>query len=629
MMQRQSSRVVLGIVIVGCSQTVGPTLPDAADDRVLSGDVPPPPAPCAEGLLRCNDTCVDVTTSLRHCGACGRMCAADALCERGVCVPRCTAPATWCEGAPDDGCVDTQAHPSHCGACGKACAAGERCNAGTCVPTCPTGQTDCDGVCRDLSTDRVSCGACGNLCPTGNSCVEGACVVVCTSGRSNCGGRCVDLQTANDHCGACERRCAPGTRCTAGVCRGDPCGPTDSTSGRCDGNAVLRCIDDAVVREACGFGEVCDGDPPRCAAPMGPRRVTGRVTYQFRPAGPSGVGSLRYEPLVGAPVELLDPEGRVLVQGLTREDGTYSLGHGSTEGEMLRVRVTLARNDAHYNFVVRDYANATFAFTTMPFPAGTTDTRDVAIPVEGNAGAASIFSTVRQGFDFMRPYLTARPAALYVTWQRGRATGTNQSSYFVGTSSTIFVNGSESDPDEFDPSVIAHEFGHYIQRWYSRTSNPGGPHDGRPADPNLAFGEGGASFLGALITGSRYYIDAGVSRLRLLQDLQAIPMYRVYMANPSLPMEQPISEWLVAGVQYAMFRASTRVEQQTERAMRVLTGYLRRNPYPDRGEPGVDLVEYLDGYLCIHAGAERNIIMNYLVTQRGFPYDFGYTGVCR
>jgi len=597
---------LFALLAAGCSRVVSPAAPDAApdaasdvtlaeDDADADADTDAPakdvgpdvPAvePCADGLTRC-----------------------------------------------DDVCVDRDASPAHCGACGNACATGERCEAGACASICPAGQTDCDGACRDLSGDRANCGACGSLCSTGQSCVEGACVLVCAAGRSNCGGRCVDLMTAGDNCGACERRCATGTRCMAGVCRGDPCGPTDTAAGRCDGNAVVRCVDGAVAREACGFGEVCAqaaGAAPACAPPTGPRRVTGRVTFQLRPVGPSGVMSARMDPLVGAPVELIDAMGRVVVQALTDEAGAYALGHAEPDGAMLRVRVTLGRGDAHYNFVVRDYMNAAYAFTTAPFAVTAADARDVAIPFEGNSGAAAIYTSVRRAFDFLEPYLTARPAALYVTWQRGRATGTMNSSYFVGASSTMFINGSEADPDEFDPSVISHEFGHYVQRWYSRTSNPGGPHDGRPADPNLAFGEGGASFLGSLITGSRYYIDAGVTRLRILQDLQSIPFNRAYAADPAQPIEQPLSEWLVAGTQYAMFRASTDTDQQVGRAMRVLTGYLRRNPYPDRGEVGVDLVEYLDGYLCVNAGAERATIMSYLVTQRRFPYDFGYMAVCR
>jgi hypothetical protein len=529
-------------------------------------------------------------------------------------------------------CVDLATNAAQCGACGTACAAGETCAAGACQIECPLGQTPCEGVCQSLATDINNCGACGNGCPLGLSCVEGSCALLCLPGRTNCGGRCVDAMASNDHCGGCERPCATGTRCMAGACRGDPCGPADTAAGRCDGDAVVRCVSNEITREACGFGRVCvaaTGDAAACAAPTGARRVTGRVTFQNRPATVRGVIASRYDAVEGVPVALLDASERVVLQGLTDADGAYNLAYDAPDGAMMRVRVALARTDSIYNFVVRDYTGATFSFTSPAFAAAAAATRDIAVTFEQNSGALSIYGAARRGFEFLRPFVTARPAALYITWQRNRATSTTNSSYFSGASSTMFINGSSADPDEFDPPVVAHEFGHYIQRWYSRSNNPGGPHDGSPADPNLAFGEGGASFFGSLITGSPYYIDAGVTRLRIAFDLGNVPLVRAYAASASLPIEQAVSEWLIGGTQYAMFRASPDAAAQTQRAMRVLTGYLRRTPTPDRGEPGVDLVDYLDGYLCVNDGAERSTIMNYLVTQRRFPYDFAFAGACR
>jgi hypothetical protein len=341
------------------------------------------------------------------------------------------------------------------------------------------------------------------------------------------------------------------------------------------------------------------------------------------------VGSVRADFTEGVVVSVIDASDRVLAQSLTDAMGRYTLHYDAPVGSMVRVRLTAARTDTIYNFFVRDYAGATFAFTSEPFAVEAMVTRDIAVPIDGNSGALAIFSVVRRGFEFLRPYVGTRPTVLYLTWQRGRATGTSNSSYFSGASSTIFLNGADADPDEFDPAVVAHEFGHYVQRWYSRTNNPGGPHDGRPADPNLAYGEGGASFLGAMITGDRYYIDAGVTRLRLLIDLGAIPMTMTYAANASRPIEQPISEWLVAGAQFAMYRANNDLDVQARRAMNVLTGYLRRTPQPDRGEVGVDFVDYLDGYLCMNMGADRATIMSYVVTQRRFPYDFAFMEQCR
>ncbi len=541
---------------------------------------------------------------------------------------RCPEGNTLCGGE----CADLGSSTSHCGECNTRCPEGQVCALGVCLVPCAVGQTSCEGECRSLSTDTNNCGACGNGCALGLGCVEGVCTLVCQSGRTNCGGRCVDTSTSLEHCGGCEQRCAAGTRCVMGGCHGDPCGPDDTAEGRCDRDTIVRCVRGEIARETCVLGRTCravDGAAPACLEPTGAKRVTGRITFQNRPATNRGVIASRYDPVEGVPVALLDADERVVVQGLTDADGAYSLPYDAADGAMLRVRLGLARTDSIYNFVVRDYAGATFSFTSAPFEAAATSTRDMAVTFEQNSGALSIYVAARRAFEFLQRYITGRPAALYITWQRGRATSTSNSSYFSGASSTMFINGSAADPDEYDPPVVSHEFGHYIQRWYSRSNNPGGPHDGSPADPKLAFGEGGASFLGSLITGSSYYIDAGVTRLRIAMDLQNIPLTRAYAASASLSMDQVVSEWLVAGAQYAMFRTSTDATAQSQRAMRVLTGYLRRTPTPDRGTDGVDLVDYLDGYLCMNDGADRATIMSYLVTQRRFPYDFGFAEVCR
>lgn len=95
------------IALLGCSARVGDdspeddgppaTVPDVGgdlDDDGGSGPPPdvgqPPPTPCAEGLERCDDECVDVRTSNDHCGGCGNSCRdryEPGTCEAGVCPP--------------------------------------------------------------------------------------------------------------------------------------------------------------------------------------------------------------------------------------------------------------------------------------------------------------------------------------------------------------------------------------------------------------------------------------------------------------------------------------------------------------------------------------------------------------
>jgi hypothetical protein len=57
---------------------------------------------CPTGRTRCNDNCVNLQTSERHCGSCGN---------------RCRSTQTCCKG----NCVNTQANERHCGSCGNRC----------------------------------------------------------------------------------------------------------------------------------------------------------------------------------------------------------------------------------------------------------------------------------------------------------------------------------------------------------------------------------------------------------------------------------------------------------------------------------------------------------------------------
>ncbi len=65
------------------------------------------------------------------------------------------------------------------------------------------------------------------------------------------------------------------------------------------------------------------------------------------------------------------------------------------------------------------------------------------------------------------------------------------------------------DTDEYDPSVILHEFGHYIDDAFSRSDNLGGPHSfGERLDMRVAFGEGLATAFSAIVNGNPFYRDS-------------------------------------------------------------------------------------------------------------------------
>lgn len=98
---------------------------------------------------------------------------AEALCAIGSDV-RCLEGGELCDGA----CFKLQTDPRHCGTCGRACAAEEPCVAGQCG--CAPGQKACARECRNLQFDRDHCGACGNACASDRYCVQGTCA--CSGG---------------------------------------------------------------------------------------------------------------------------------------------------------------------------------------------------------------------------------------------------------------------------------------------------------------------------------------------------------------------------------------------------------------------------------------------------------------
>lgn len=94
---------------------------------------------------------------------------AQALCDIGS-NTRCLEGGELCDGA----CFQVQSDPRHCGTCGRACAAGEPCVAGQCG--CSAGQTACSLECHNLKYDNDHCGACGKACPSDRLCSQAACV---------------------------------------------------------------------------------------------------------------------------------------------------------------------------------------------------------------------------------------------------------------------------------------------------------------------------------------------------------------------------------------------------------------------------------------------------------------------
>ncbi len=272
---------------------------------------------CADGFGNCDGNPTNgceavLSTSVAHCGACGRLCpSADNAfpgCLAGRCVTSCVMGFQDCDGDPANGCeADLRTSPAHCGACGRACAPRNgvgACATGRCTITrCDPGFADCDGNpdtgCEtDTRASPAHCGMCGNLCTTSGGtpvCRAGVCGIgACAPGRGDCDGTeangCeTDTQSSPTHCGACGRACSlpsatagcTGGRCVVSACNGgfaDCDGAPDNgcetdirttptacgACGRVCGlpNATAGCVGGQCSVAACGPGFAdCDGNP--------------------------------------------------------------------------------------------------------------------------------------------------------------------------------------------------------------------------------------------------------------------------------------------------------------------------------------------------------------------------------
>jgi hypothetical protein len=85
---------------------------------------------CPDGY-ECDGVCLDVQTSLEHCGECDNACGTGSFCDMGMCA--CAASQMNCDGD----CADPKSDPNHCGWCNNACAEGSICQDSACSPLPP------------------------------------------------------------------------------------------------------------------------------------------------------------------------------------------------------------------------------------------------------------------------------------------------------------------------------------------------------------------------------------------------------------------------------------------------------------------------------------------------------------
>ncbi|MBN8610040.1 MAG: putative metal-binding motif-containing protein [Deltaproteobacteria bacterium] len=249
---------------------------------------------CREGRDDCNgslevgDGCETTLGTDAHCARCGDACPA---------MTRCNALSRVCE--PTGGCLpgrgdcdmngscetDLSTDVRHCGACARECTglgAGWRCVSSTCrVESCTGSRLNCDAIdangCETDGATLSSCRVCGRACTGMNAswtCAVGGCEVIgCSPGFGDCDGLhgtgCETSTSTNPlHCGVCGRACSEPR--ASGVCVAGLCGALGCEPGYLDCNGDLGTGGDGCetmaascpsVRWAVGWGTIGDDTP--------------------------------------------------------------------------------------------------------------------------------------------------------------------------------------------------------------------------------------------------------------------------------------------------------------------------------------------------------------------------------
>lgn len=299
---------------------------------------------------------------------------------------------------------------------------------------------------------------------------------------------------------------------------------------------------------ACGGGGGSGGNGGG-GPPGGPITISGKALYEFPPPvqGCQGLDfdGLERRPIRQATVQALDPAtDAVLDSGVTSDTGDFALTVAANTEVYLRVRAELKRTGAPgWDVEVRDNTatqNGTlpleqrplYVLDTSPFDSGNVDvTRDITAATGWNNStnrysgtrAAAPFAVLDTAYAGMLLVLAEDPSASFepldIFWSINNRPADGEvddgdigTSFYSGENHLFLLGAADSDPDEFDDHVVAHEWGHYFEDAFSRSDSIGGAHSlGDALDMRVAFGEGFATALSGMALADPQYCDTTLS----------------------------------------------------------------------------------------------------------------------
>lgn len=265
-------------------------------------------------------------------------------------------------------------------------------------------------------------------------------------------------------------------------------------------------------------------------------KVSGTINYTRIPAAADGFG-LDYgnavdQPARGVMVEALSGSDAVLASTVTDENGAYSFSVAANTDVKVRAKAQLLKTGTPaWDVTVTDNTsgNSPYFLTGALANSGTEDSGRDLLAASGWGGssytsqrAAAPFAILDTVYSVQQVFLAAQPnavlAPLQLRWSENNKSdnglvenGDIGTSFYDIRERAIYILGFENnDTDEYDESVVAHEWWHYAEDALLRSENLGGPHgSGDRLDMRVAFSEGTGNAWSAVVNGSPLYADSG------------------------------------------------------------------------------------------------------------------------
>ena len=278
--------------------------------------------------------------------------------------------------------------------------------------------------------------------------------------------------------------------------------------------------------------------------------VAGKLQYEFVPPNSNcrglNFGATQSRPIRGATVQLVDGnnDSNVLDTSRTNDAGDYSFNNVAANTDVrIRVRAELKQSGSPgWDVEIRDNTSQTgsdlaqrplYVVQWASFGTGTAHISDADFTATTGWGGSSYTGTrsaaplaiLDQIYSGIQAIIAERPTEVFspldAFWSINNTltspldidAGELTASFYRSDIDSLFLLGDASvDTEEFDDHVTMHEWGHYFEDVFSRSDSIGGPHTiGQSLDARLAFGEGFATALAAIVLDEQQYCDTSVA----------------------------------------------------------------------------------------------------------------------